>query len=142
MEMLQNSIRGYDSIVFTIKGWAITVFSGIILFAFDKQKPLLYLFCVGTILSFWLIDSYFKSTQNILIKRYRDIESFLRSTEFETAIAERSLGDFKVPHFQAYFNVSKVKRFQYLFEAASQFYTYSLYVFLLILTVGMLLLAG
>ena len=74
MEMLQNGIRGYDSIVFTIKGWAITVFSAIILFAVDKQRPFLYLFCIASVLSFWLIDSYYKSTQNILISRYRKIE--------------------------------------------------------------------
>lgn len=63
MEMLQNAIRGYDTILFTIKGWAITVFSAMVLFAVDKQKPYLYWFCIASVLAFWFIDAFYKDTQ-------------------------------------------------------------------------------
>ena len=139
--MLQNGIRGYDSIVFTIKGWAITVFSAIILFAIDKQKPFLYLFCIASVLSFWLIDAYYKSTQNILISRYRKIETFLQGDSFEKAMADRNFGDFLIPYFQEGFNVRKVQRLCWLLYAALQFHTYSLYAFLLLLAIGMAVLA-
>jgi hypothetical protein len=141
MEMLQNGIRGYDSIVFTIKGWAITVFSAIILFAFDKQKPFLYLFCIASILSFWLIDAFYKSTQNILISRYGKIEVFLQGNDFEKAMADRDFGDFLIPHFQEGFNMRKSQRLRWLLQAALQFYTYSLYAFLMVLAIGMAALA-
>ncbi|MGA7952114.1 MAG: hypothetical protein WCA07_01210 [Gloeobacterales cyanobacterium] len=139
MEMLQNGIRGYDSIVFTIKGWSITVFSAIILFAVDKQKPFLYLFCIASILSFWLIDAFYKSTQNILINRYRKIEIFLQGSDFETAMAERSFGSFLTPHFQEGFSMRRSQRLHWLLKAALQFHTYSLYALLLILAIGMFL---
>ena len=141
MEMLQNGIRGYDSIVFTIKGWAITVFSAIILFAVDKQKPFLYLFCIASILSFWLIDAFYKSTQNMLIHRYREIETFLQSPDFETAMAKRNFGSFRAPHFQKGFSMGKSQRLRWLLRAALKFHTYSLYTFLLLLAIGMLLFA-
>jgi len=35
MDNLQNGIRNYDGTLFTIKGWAITVFSAFIIFAAD-----------------------------------------------------------------------------------------------------------
>jgi hypothetical protein len=142
MEMLQNGIRGYDSIVFTIKGWAITVFSAIILFAVDKHKPFLYLFCIASVLSFWLIDAFYKSTQNILINRYGKIEAFLQGDDFEKAMTDRNFGNFLIPHFQEGFNMRKSQRLRWLLQAALQFYTYSLYVFLLVLAIGMATLAG
>lgn len=139
MEMLQNSIRGYDSIVFTIKGWAITVFSGIVLFAIDKQKPFLYLFCMASVLAFWMTDAFYKSIQNILISRYRTIERFLQSSDFEQAMANRDFGSFQVPHLQAGFVFGKLRRFPLLLQAALQVHTFLPYVFLLVLAIGMFL---
>lgn len=139
MEMLQNGIRGYDSIVFTIKGWAITVFSGIILFAVDKQKPFLYLFCIASVLAFWLIDAFYKSTQNCLIIRYSKIETFLRSPEFEQVMSSQDFGTFRVPYFQEGFALNKHQRFRLLQQAAFQGHTFLLYAFLLILAMGMFL---
>jgi hypothetical protein len=141
MEMIQNGIRGYDSIVFTIKGWAITIFSAIILFAVDKQKPFLYLFCIASVLSFWWIDAFYKSTQNILISRYATIEAFLQGDDFAKAMTDRNFGNFLIPHFREGFNMRKSQRLRWLLQAALQFYTYSLYAFLLVLAIGMAILA-
>ena len=139
--MLQNSIRGYDSILFTIKGWAITVFSGIILFIVDKQKPLLYLFCIASVFAFWLVDAFYKSTQNLLIHRYRKIEELLQSPTFEQVIKNRDFGDFRVPYFQeGWFYTKKRERFRLILKAALRGHTYVLYVFLLTLAATMLLL--
>jgi hypothetical protein len=135
MEMLQSSIRGYDSILFTVKGWAITVFSGIILFAVDKQKPLLYLFCAASVSAFWLVDAFYKSTQNILIHRYRTIEELLRSPNFESIIDNRTFGNFQVPSF--WLHAQKHTRFQLVLQAALQAHTVVLYVFLIILAITM-----
>ena len=135
MEMLQNGIRGYDSIIFTIKGWSITVFSAIVIFAVDKQKPFLYWLCFASLLSFWLIDAFYKSIQNNMISRYRKIEIFLQSSDFEAAIAERSFGNFRVPNFNEELSVRRSQRLRWLLQAALQFYTYSLYTFLLGLTI-------
>lgn len=136
MEMLQNAIRGYYSILFTIKGWAITAFSAIILFAVDKQKPFLYLLCIASVLSFWWIDAFYKSTQNILISRYGKIEVFLRGADFEKAMTDRNFGSFLIPHFAEGFNVMRNQRLRSLFQAAFQFHTFLLYAFLLILVIG------
>lgn len=141
MDMLQNSIRGYDSILFTIKGWAITIFSGIILFAIDKQKPLLYLFCIASVLAFWLVDAFYKSAQNFLINRYRKIETLLQSSDFEQIMKDRTFGNFQVPHFQdGWFYTKKYERFRLIVKAALQGHTFVLYVFLLVLAITMFLL--
>ena len=87
------------------KGWVITVFSAIILFAVNKQKPLLYLFRIASVLSFWLIDALYRSTQNLLISQYRKIETFLRGDDFEKAMTEHSFGDFPVLYFQEGFSI-------------------------------------
>lgn len=142
MDMLQNSIRGYDSMLFTIKGWAITIFSGIVLFAVDKQKPVLYLFCIASVLAFWLIDAFYKSTQNLLIKRYRKIEILLQSPDFETVMINRTFGNFQIPHFQeSWVDAQRPERLKLVIRAALQGHTYTLYVFLLILAIAMLLLS-
>jgi hypothetical protein len=141
MEMLQSSIRGYDSVLFTIKGWAITVFSGIILFIVDKQKPLLYLFCIACVFAFWLVDAFYKTTQNFLIYRYRKIEELMQSPVFEEIIKHRDFGNFRVPYFQeGWFYTEKRERFRLILKAALQGHTYVLYVFLLTLAVAMSLL--
>jgi hypothetical protein len=138
MDMLQNSIREYDSILFTIKGWAITLFSGIILFAIDKQTPSLYLFCIVSVLAFWLIDAFYKSTQNFLISRYRRIEELLRSPEFEEIMRNRDFANFPVPYFQdGWFNTSKPRRSRLVLKAALQWHTFVLYAFLTLLALVM-----
>jgi hypothetical protein len=114
MEMLQNAIRGYDSILFTIKGWAITLFSGIILFAVDKQKPFLYWFCVAIILGFWFLDAFYKNTQNMLIERYQKIEVFIRSPDFQQVMLNRDFKDFNIPFFGEGFYVKRSLQLRFL----------------------------
>lgn len=63
IDNLQNGIRSYDSILFIIKGWAITVFTAFIFFAADKQRPLYLNICAVAVILFWFLDSIYKSIQ-------------------------------------------------------------------------------
>lgn len=125
METLQNGIRSYDTILFTIKGWAITIFSATTFFAIDKQRSLLYIFCAVSVVLFWLLDAVYESIQRILPQRYRRIEKFMQSEAFDQAVLDQSLGDFRVPDIQAGFAVGRQAHYRSILQEARLGHTYS-----------------
>jgi hypothetical protein len=80
MDAVQEGIRTYGKVQFTIKGWAITVFTGVLAFALENDKPMLFPLCVIAVVLFWILDSIFKSIQTVYIKRATTIEMDLRES--------------------------------------------------------------
>ena len=78
----QDSIRNLDDIVFKIRGWAITLTSGALGYAYVNKDPDLCIYMSLPILMFWIMDGLFKSFQRKFIKRDREIRSYLRSENF------------------------------------------------------------
>ena len=136
MDTLQSGIRTYDGTLFTIKGWAITIFSAFIFFAADKQKPIFLTFCAIAIVLFWLLDSIYRSIQRIYIKRYNQIERYLQSPEFTQAVEARSFKDFHVPNAGSGFTVAGKEKYIAIFQASFMFHNFLLYAVMLILTLG------
>ncbi len=139
MDMLQSGMRNYDGFLFTIKGWAISIFSAFIFFAADKQKPIFLGLCAISISLFWILDSLFKSIQNNYTHRYNQIEKYLQSPEFSQAVSERSFKNFSAPNISSGFKLSGRKKFAGIIHSAFQFHNYMLYLAMLILTAAMLL---
>lgn len=135
IDSLQSGIRSYDGILFTIKGWAITIFSTFIFFAADKKQPLFLLFCAIAIVLFWLLDSTYRSIQRIYIRRYNAIERYLQSLEFSQAIKERSFKDFYIPNTGASFNVKGITKYTEIFQVAFMYHNALLYISMLFLVV-------
>jgi hypothetical protein len=79
MDAVQEGIRTYGQVQFTIKGWAVTVFTGALAFALDKNEYRLFFLCVIAVLLFWVLDSIFKSIQEVYIIRATKIEEKLRN---------------------------------------------------------------
>ncbi len=102
IQILQDVIRNYETILFTIKGWAITLFSAVIFFTVQSTKPLYLVFCAFSVLLFWVVDAVFKVTQRKLIERYNVIQGFLQSSQFSQAVKEQSL---RILYFLIYFTV-------------------------------------
>ncbi len=98
IDNLQNGIRGYDTVLLTVKGWTITIFSAVIFFAIDKQQAILFPFCAILVILFWLLDAFYRTIQGRLILRYHEIEKFLQSPEFDSAVADQSFGSFHIPN--------------------------------------------
>ncbi|MDY7079787.1 MAG: hypothetical protein SXV54_23120 [Chloroflexota bacterium] len=136
MDTLQSGIRTYDGTLFTIKGWAITIFSAFIFFAADKQKPIFLAFCAMAIMLFWLLDSIYRSMQRIYIFRYNEIERFLQSPDFSQAVAERSFNNFRVPNVGTSFDVKGKAKYIAIFQAGIMLHNALLYIAMLVLVAG------
>ncbi len=133
IDILQEGIRQYDSALFTIKGWAITIFSAFIFFAADKRQPSFLILCAISVTLFWLFDSTYRSIQRIYIRRYNEIEQFLKSIEFSQAIKERDFKNFFIPNIGASFNVRGFKKYTEIFRVAFMYHNALLYVAMLVL---------
>ena len=137
MEILQNGIRTYDSNLFTIKGWAITVFSAAIYFSLQARRPVYLVLSAASVLLFWMVDAVFKTVQRIYISRYNKIEQFLQSPQFAQAVAERSFKDFIIPDVSGGFHLRTSKMWPAILQAAIVLPTMLLYVAMLVLTAGL-----
>ena len=134
MGTLQEGMKTYDGIIFTIRGWAITVFSAFVFFAADKQKPIFLGLSAIAVILFWLIDAIYKSIQNVYIHRYNDIEKFLQSQEFIQAIQEQAFKNFAISQIGASFRqVTGKDKFHGIIHSALMFHNFVLYVSMLFL---------
>lgn len=134
IDILQNGIRTYDNTLFMIKGWSITIFSAFITFAADKDKPVFLIYCGISIMLFWLLDSIYKSIQRIYISRYNEIESFLKSSDFDKAIKEESFDCFQVVNTGSGFKISGKEKYKAIFRAGIMLHNFLPYLVMLILT--------
>jgi hypothetical protein len=89
IDLLQQSIRTYYTMLMTIKSWAITVFSAFVIFAVKEKQPQNLLLCALAVLLFWVLDALFKSFQRAFIIRYNKVEHVLRK-DLPTAVEKRS----------------------------------------------------
>jgi len=134
LDTLQQGIRTYDSILFIIKGWAITIFSAVILFSAQVEKPIYLLLCVMSTLLFWLLDSVFKAIQKAYTMRYNEIEKFLQSDKFRKSLTKRSLDGFVFPDIASGFARGIKFEMRQIARSAFIYPTAMLYVSILILT--------
>lgn len=134
LDTLQQGIRNYDSILFVIKGWAITIFSAVILFSAQVEKPIYLLLCVISTLLFWLLDGVFKAIQRAYTLRYNEIEKFLQSDRFRKAFTKRSLDGFVSPDISSGFSRGLKFEIRQIARSALIYPTAMLYISILILT--------
>jgi uncharacterized membrane protein len=107
-DLYQTAIGRYDTIVFGIRGWAVTVFAAVLSASVSLKSPSLVLFTIAPTLLFWIVDALNKSFQEVFIERARNIEAYLQSKQFEADIeGDKSLG-FATPQIsQNFLNHSK-----------------------------------
>ncbi len=79
LEIIQFKITEYDKLSFRIKGWTITLWSGIILWGIYALLPgMLISFILGIELAiFWFLDTLFKIYQRYHIVRLEWIQDFI-----------------------------------------------------------------
>lgn len=87
----QDSIRGHDDIIFKIRGWAITLSSAALGYAYAEGDADLCLYIMLPTGLIWLIDGMFKSFQRSFIARDREIRTYLKSDDFKKDFDERSI---------------------------------------------------
>jgi len=81
LEMIQFKITEYDKLSFRIKGWTITLWSGIILWGIYALLPgLLISFILGIELTiFWFLDTLYKIYQRYHIVRLEWVQDFINN---------------------------------------------------------------
>lgn len=136
VDNLQSGIRNYDTLLFRIKGWAITVFSGFIFFAAKENEPFYTFLGALAILFFWVLDAINKSFQRGFIIRANKIEHFLRTKDFEKAIEDRSFHGFNIPDLGGRFSVKDADIKTSPFKAAFYLHTMLIYASMIIVLIG------
>jgi hypothetical protein len=92
-DLVQSRIRDYDTRLFQIKGWSITIFSAAIGLAIAQDIKLLLIVPFFSCLIFWGLDALYKSFQHIMIDRSLEIEKFVCGST-ETCIPANLSGCF------------------------------------------------
>jgi uncharacterized membrane protein len=82
----QTHIGRFDTIIFGIRGWAVSAFTAVLAVSVTQKLPILMLFAVIPITLFWIIDAVNKNFQRRFSLRTREIESYFRSDEFRSDI--------------------------------------------------------
>ena len=70
LEFIQNNITRMNTNSFVIKGWCLTLISGIIALSLDKENALILLSGVPVILIFWFLDTYYLWLEKIYRRLY------------------------------------------------------------------------
>lgn len=129
IDILQNSIRSYDTILFQIKGWAITIFSGFVYFVAKEKEPIYLAFAAAAVVLFWALDSTYKSFQRGFIIRFNKIEHVLRR-DLRKIVEARSF-DLTLPDLGGRFSVPHAAKKTAALRAAFFWHTALLYVAML-----------
>jgi len=131
VDHLQSAIREYDKILFTIKGWSITVFAAFVAFMAREGEPV-YLAVAGlAVILFWMVDAIYKSFQERFLSRYEDLETFLRN-DFPSVVNDRQM-TIQVPDLRGSASGSEKQLRDAALEAARLWQTFLLYSAMLIM---------
>jgi hypothetical protein len=133
LDIIVSSIRSYDSILFRIKSWAVTIFSGFVLFAAKDHSSVYISFGALAVILFWCIDAQNKSIQRMFITRYNKIEHFLRSSQFKKAVESKSFSDLVLPDITGHLSVSDRDKKINALKAAIMWHTAFPYLSMLII---------
>jgi hypothetical protein len=103
IDEIQNKIAAYDDLSFKIKGWALTLWIGMLGYAINQRSPFLTLVLVPVLIAFWFLDAHFKSYQQRSMARMGHIERFINESikgpvgSLAEAFEKCSFGSFVVP---------------------------------------------
>lgn len=87
-KILHDNIDKWDNFSMTIKGWAITAWSAIMVFIFIELKDeRVYMIPFFLIITFWILDGLFKQFQRYNIVQSNLIEDMLRNQDNITDIS-------------------------------------------------------
>lgn len=120
IEYIHSKIETYDDLSFKIKGWAVTIWSVVVAYGAQNKNSLVILSSLPALITFWILDAYFKQYQRHSRFRMGRIEKFLDSKEEDntliSAFKMRNFGDFPIhdPMGNRTRNLSPVNEKKYL----------------------------
>lgn len=96
-EITNEKMSSYDGTLLTIRGWAITVTSAIIAYAFVEKNQVVALLSIVPTLLIGGIDVIFKGYQRRMSIRREELEQFFKSSDFKDAMQNSDIGTFDTP---------------------------------------------
>lgn len=102
IEYIHTQIGNFDTLSFQIKGWAVTLWAAIIAYGTSQTAALVVLASIPVMITFWIIDAFFKQYQRRFSTRMGFIEMFLHSRDFfkesglRAAFQKKDFGDFPI----------------------------------------------
>lgn len=100
----QAHISRFDTIIFGIRGWAVSAFTAILAVSVTQKLPVLMLFATIPIVLFWIIDAVNRTFQRRFLVRGRTIEVYLNSQDFQSDFQERTFRHFDAPKISMSFS--------------------------------------
>lgn len=88
---LHTAIAAFDERTAQVRGWCVTVVSGLMALALTQHQVDLALTASGVIFVFWWIDSHAASIQRVLIRRLQVIEQHFRGQDPLSAVRDPGL---------------------------------------------------
>jgi len=121
IDNLQASIRNYNNILYLIKGWSITLFSGLVALALQQNNPKIILIAIPSSLMFWITETLARIVQRHFIARYHKIEWFLRNeSQLEDVWEKRTFRGLNFPDMIARYSVKDTSHLTVLAEVRKQ----------------------
>ena len=102
IDYVQNQIHSMDNLSFQIKGWALTLWTGIVAFGVNQDSWLLILASLPILLAFWILDAQFKKYQRrctvrkTFLEHYIDSRGFFEGGGLKKAFTEQDFDDFPI----------------------------------------------
>lgn len=85
--MIQDIISRMAKNTFALKGWAVTLVSGLFALVANNANYLYYLIAYIPVITFWLLDAYYLKQERLYRSLYNDIRT-QKSTNFEMETAK------------------------------------------------------
>jgi hypothetical protein len=92
MDTVRDGANNYGQVQFTVKGWAITLFSALSAFAFERNEPRIFWVSAGVTILFFIVDLIFKGIQKVYLDRALEIEKALQKLPYGNGEGFTKLG--------------------------------------------------
>lgn len=75
---LHSGVAGHDARMGQVRGWCLTIASGLLALAVTQAHPILAWSACGAVVAFWFAEAHIASIQRVMIKRLQSIEEHFR----------------------------------------------------------------
>ncbi len=95
LEIIQGIINRMANNSFMLKGWAVTLVTGIFILSNNEANKLFFIVAYLPIVVFWWLDSYYLCHERLFIKLYNNVrEKNNKNTDFSLSTPKCNLNEY------------------------------------------------
>jgi hypothetical protein len=133
-DQCEAGIGRYDTIMFSIRTWAVTLSTATAGAAASLKSPNILLIGIVPAILLYLIDSTNKSYQFHFTQRVREIQAYLSSQDFKDDSTQKAI-NFRTPVFASNFPIGRLDRLKAVKMAALRMSVWITYASILLINV-------